>query len=135
MEIKAGKLKDIYNTIVHNYQDLDSQSKENGKLTVKILKFRLRKICGNHPKIRTRFKILKFRVRKICGNHPKIRTRWLYHSAMSPKGGDGMANRVDCDQTASPDLGLYCLHRPDCPKTADHYGKKKMSHNMTKPTK
>ena len=27
----VGKLKDIYNTIVHNYQDLDEQAKENGK--------------------------------------------------------------------------------------------------------
>ena len=37
--------------------------------------------------------------RKNCCNHPKIWTTWLYHRIMRPKGGDGMANSVDPDQT------------------------------------
>ena len=39
---------------------------------------------------------------------------------MHPKDADGMANRVDPDQTASEeesDLGLHCLRRPICPNT------------------
>ena len=38
--------------------------------------------------------------RKIGSNHPKIWTQWLYYRVMCPKGGDGMANSVDPDQTA-----------------------------------
>ena len=38
--------------------------------------------------------------RKICSNHPKIRTRWLYCRVMLPNDADGMANGVDPDQTA-----------------------------------
>ena len=43
---------------------------------------------------------------------------------MCPKNADRMANYVDPDQTASeqPDLDLYCLPRPVCPKSRDHYG-------------
>ena len=37
---------------------------------------------------------------KNCCNYPKIWTVWLYHRVMSPKDADGMANRVDPDQTA-----------------------------------
>ena len=37
---------------------------------------------------------------KICYNHSKIRTMWLYHRVTSPNNADGMANRVDPDQTA-----------------------------------
>ena len=37
---------------------------------------------------------------KICCNHFKIWTMWLCHRVMSPNDADGMANRVDPDQTA-----------------------------------
>ena len=30
----------------------------------------------------------------------KIQTMWLYHSVISPKDADGMANSVDTNQTA-----------------------------------
>ena len=42
---------------------------------------------------------MKSETRTICGNHPKIRTRWLYRRVMHPKDADGMANSVDPDQT------------------------------------
>ena len=35
---------------------------------------------------------------KICCN--QVWTMWLYHRVMSPNSADGMANRVDTDQTA-----------------------------------
>ena len=62
--------------------------------------------------------------RKVCSNHPKIRTRWLYHRIMRPKGADGVANHVDPDQTSllgavwsgSTWFGQTCLPKP-------HYGK------------
>ena len=44
---------------------------------------------------------------------------WLYYRVMHPKIADGMANKVDPDQTApleQSDLGLHCLPRPVCPK-------------------
>ena len=51
-------------------------------------------------------------------NHSKISTMWLYHRVMSPNDADGMANRVDPDQTApQSDLDLHCLPRHICPKT------------------
>ena len=34
---------------------------------------------------------------------------------------DGMANSVDPDQPAPPDLGIHCLPRSICPKTESHY--------------
>ena len=37
--------------------------------------------------------------RKICCNHPKIRTTWLYNWEMCPKDIDGIANSVDPDWT------------------------------------
>ena len=37
---------------------------------------------------------------KMCCNHSKIWTMSLYHRVMSPNDTDGMANRVDPDQTA-----------------------------------
>ena len=40
-------------------------------------------------------------IRNSCYNHPKILTKWLYHRVMRPKDADGMANRVDPDQTAT----------------------------------
>ena len=39
--------------------------------------------------------------RKICCNHPKIRTKWLYNWEMCPKDVGGIANSVDPDETAS----------------------------------
>ena len=53
-------------------------------------------------------------IRKICCNHPKIRTTRLYHIVMLLKDAGGIANSVDPVQTA---LGLHCLPRPICPKT------------------
>ena len=47
--------------------------------------------------------------RKICSNHPKIRTRWLYRRVMLPKDADGIANSVDPDQTA-PLVFQHVLH-------------------------
>ena len=41
--------------------------------------------------------------RKICCNHPKIRTTWLYNWEMNPKDIDGIENSVDPDQTAPID--------------------------------
>ena len=57
--------------------------------------------------------------RKICCNHPKIRTKWLYKWEMCPKDIDGIADSVDPDQTAP--LGLHCLPRPICLKTWEQY--------------
>ena len=45
----------------------------------------------------------------------KVELLWLYHRVMSPNDADGIANRVDPDQTA--DLGLHCLPMHICPKT------------------
>ena len=42
MDKGAEKIKDIYNTIVHNYQDLDAQSKDDGK-------WLLRKYADRNP--------------------------------------------------------------------------------------
>ena len=42
---------------------------------------------------------------------------------MCAKDSDGMTNKVDPIGLKEPsDLGLYCLHRPVCPKSYDHYG-------------
>ena len=43
---------------------------------------------------------------------------------MHPKDADGLANSVDPEEQS--DLGLYCLPRPICPKTLDHYGRNKV---------
>ena len=70
---------------------------------------------------RTTVKFLIFGHPKKCCNNPKIETMWLCHKVMSPKDADGMANRVDPDQTApeQSDQGLHCLPRSIsiCPKT------------------
>ena len=47
---------------------------------------------------------------------------WLYYRVMRPNEADGMANRVDPDQTEQFDLSLLCLPRPACPKTEDYFG-------------
>ena len=39
---------------------------------------------------------------------------------MHPKDADGMANRVDPDQTAPVYLGLHCLPRPAGPNILEH---------------
>ena len=57
---------------------------------------------------------------KICCNHSKIWTMWLYHRVMSPNDADGMANRVDPDQTAPLGAvwsGSALFAQPICPKT------------------
>ena len=51
-------------------------------------------VCRNYLK-----NPIKSETRKICGNHPKIRTRWLYRRVMHPKDADGMSNSVDPDRT------------------------------------
>ena len=59
--------------------------------------------------------------RKNCCNYPKLGSVSSYYTVMGSKDVDGIANRVDPDQTApleeQSDLGLHCLPRPVCPKT------------------
>ena len=40
---------------------------------------------------------------------------------MRPKVAAGIANSVEPEEQS--DLGLYCLPRPVCPKTKEHYDK------------
>ena len=46
-------------------------------------------------------------------NYPKIGLIWIFHRVMCQKDADGMANRVDLNQS---DLGLHCLLRAVCSK-------------------
>ena len=46
--------------------------------------------------------------RKICGNHPKIQTRWLQCRVMRTKDVEGIANSVDSDRDQIAPLGAVC---------------------------
>ena len=62
-------------------------------------------------------KLLKIRTPKNCCKYSRNLTMWYHHRTMHPKDRDGMANRVDPDQTApKSDLGLHCLSRTVCLK-------------------
>ena len=62
-----------------------------------------------------------------CCNLPKIQTKRPKLGVLPQNNANGIANSEDPDLIRllleeQSDLGLYCLSRPICPKTKDHYG-------------